>query len=52
MAVAKKAKAAPARKAAKAPAKKLQVVKVGAPVKKPAAATATKAANPKATSKA
>jgi ribosome-associated protein len=39
-------------KAAKAPAKKLQVVKVGAPVKKPAAATATKAAKPKAKSKA
>lgn len=39
-------------KAAKASAKKLQVVKVGAPVKKPAAATATKAAKPKAKSKA
>lgn len=46
------AAAAGAPKAAKAPAKKLQVVKVGAPVKKPAAATATKAAKPKAKSKA
>lgn len=46
------AAAAGAPKAAKAPAKKLQVVKVGAPVKKPATATATKAAKPKAKSKA
>lgn len=46
------AAAAGAPKAAKAPAKKLQVVKVGAPVKKPAAATAIKAAKPKAKSKA
>ena len=44
------AAAAGAPKAAKAPAKKLQVVKVGAPVKKPA--TAIKAAKPKAKSKA